>query len=205
MSPGVLQWFRPRGLQPDGACHSTSRGRISGTTDGRTKVGRRRGRWAGRRSGWVIFFPASATRGQFRVACHDYPSASSIKHPRPSPSLPFRQSRCLSLSHLAFLRIYPSLGRTTRGSHVRRNITDGDQRTRVRVRIHDRVNLWRFTHALIRGSRGWWEEADGRRRGACTWCAEIYDTGMSMCGGTPRMRTLRALRVWPAFADGSVT
>lgn len=65
-STDVLQRFRFRGLQPDGVCQSTSRGRISSTTDGRTatKDGRWRGGERARPSIWPgdLFFQRRATR-----------------------------------------------------------------------------------------------------------------------------------------------
>jgi len=158
---GVLQRSRSRDLQPDGASQSTSRGRISGTTDDRmsTKVGRRWG------ESWLSIWLGnlfSSISYQFRVACHNCQSVASIKHPHLSlsfslslpPSSPFSIPISFFSSFCFYLRRDLSLSIAP----IRRNITDS--------------NLRRFTHALI---RGWWEEADGRRRGACTWCAKIYE------------------------------
>lgn len=179
-SADVLQRFRFRGLQPDGVCQSTSRGRISGTTDGRTatKVGRWRGRERepGRRSGRAIFFSSIELPGDADRASLTSDARSSIYLVYKvilarftPPTIPISLSLSLSFSVCLILSF-----------SMRFILLSKSQPTH---RIHAYTigaNLPRFTHALIRGFRSWWEEADGRRRGARTWPAKIYGAGVSV-------------------------
>jgi hypothetical protein len=132
------------------------------------------GESAGRRSGRVdLFFQCS--HREKPTSCRPRRSVSSIRHPRlflSSASLPGRVSHFVTLHESSIpLSIGPAY---TSGSHVYVIIIDDTYTCTGRP-------TQRFTHALI---RGWWEEADARRRGARTWCAKIYGTGVLVCEDT---------------------
>jgi len=121
----------------------------------------------------LIFFPVQPP-GEAATPRRPRRSVSSIRHPRlflSSSSLPGRVSHFVTLHESSIpLSIGPAC---TSGSHV--HIIDDTYTCSGRP-------TRRFTHALIRGFHGgWWEEADARRRGARTWCAKIYGTGVYWC------------------------
>lgn len=132
------------------------------------------------------------------TVCHNRQSASSIKHPRPSLSLPFQRSRALFLSLISSFFTKKSIPLyRPHEDHMHAGISSAVTNAHTFVHVYTiGANLWRFTHALIRGSRGWWEEANGRRRGACTWYAKIYDAGTSMCEDVFYIHTLHVSVMW---------
>lgn len=158
-------------------------------------VGAEDGETVGRRSGRVIFFPVQPPgEADACVACN---GCQSIRHPHlylfPSSSRSLSSTSPRCASHLVSLLMNPSLSlyRTTRIRAAVSSSSSMDTHTclgKAYTEVYARANP--------RGSRGdWWEEADGRRRGARTWCAKIYGTGVHRCAVIHFIYKYRAMNV----------